>query len=484
MESDRSVLRIGGRPDLINLFWAVVLLVALAGATAYTYFRHRRVLLVVALHNGLWGLALALIGTPLIAYKDASTEAWLTLAAGLIFFNVGAWCATWFSRPPASGEAAPTFTAANAPLMSRPVLLTLTGLYAVAVLWYLVSIAARFGLLALVLDSSAVRGVSGVSYLEAIPFPVRVLLLYLGPLLFVAFGTRWSIAPALPLWLRLTTMAVLAVSMLALLQRANMFMAILWLAAMLLTAASSVTRDPLDAPTGRRRRMTPTQTAVAGIAVLAVVGLVGFLGVGALLKKNGEQAIATGSVSQPLAASGLTDPYVYFTAGVPAFLQLVDSDNHEWPPAHEQVLGSANKVGAYNPQTWGAVTFGPIVRFIPGIPQWPGIVPFVDTGVYTNVFTWLEPFYRDFRWPGVVLGTALLGWITAAAYGRRARSPRMFWIQAALISTIPLATFALKVNTITFLVGVAIVWALTLPWARMALWARNLFTAGSGSARS
>ena len=454
---------------MINLFWAAVLVVVLAAATVYSYYRHRAVFLVVLLHNGLWGVAIALVGTPLIDYKDSSTGAWLTLAAGLVFFNVGAWCATWLARRrgPAGLAVSPS-AAVNTPLLSRRLLVTLSAVYAAAVVYYLTAIALRFGLLTLVLDSSAIRGASGISYLEAIPFPVRVLLLYLGPFLFVAYGARWSIAPPMPLWVRIAAMVALALSMLALLQRTNLFMAILWLAAMLLTAASSVDRRaPREAPASGRWRPTAAQSALGGIAVLAIVGLVAFLGVGALLKKNGEQAIAGGAVSQPLASSGLTDPYVYFTAGIPAFLQLVDSDNHEWPPEHERVLGGPNAVGVYNPQTWGLVTFAPVVRLVPGLPQWPGIVPFVDTGVQTNVFTWLEPFYRDFRLPGVIVGTALLGWAMAAAYRRRERSARMFWIQAALLSTIPLATFALKVNTTAFATGVAIVVLLTLPWARI-----------------
>jgi len=199
------------------------------------------------------------------------------------------------------------------------------------------------------------------------------------------------------------------------------------------------------------------------VVALGLIAFIAFQAVGGALGKTGQQALSTGAVSQPLADSHLSDPFVYYTAGTVAFLQLADSTNESWPPANRP--GGPNIVGDYNPQTWGASTFSPILKAIPGARRWDDIAPFINTGVLTNVYTWLEPFYRDFRAVGVVLGTFLLGLVISVLYRRRAKSARVFWIQAIFISSVFLATFGPKINNTQFISEVLFVLAITANWS-------------------
>ena len=465
-----------------NTTWALILVPALIALSIYTWYFHRGVLLVVICHNVVWAGAIVLVGTNLIRYKEASAQAWLTLAAGLVFFNVGAWFARWpvklWQRSVARNFDARRL---SAPLINRRVLLVVLVVYAAAFGTYLYTISNRFGLATLITDSSSIRGAHGISYLESVPLPARILL-YLGPLLFVIFGYKPAMDRPFPLAVRISAMVVLTVSMLALLQRTNLFMAILWLIALLLTQPRRHnSRDRIvSAPSQGKRRASVSGWSRRARPALAVVALgliafIAFQAVGGALGKTGQEALSTGAVSQPLADSHLSDPFVYYTAGTAAFLQLADSTNESWPPANRP--GGPIIVGDYNPQTWGASTFSPILKTIPGARRWDDIAPFIHTGVLTNVYTWLEPFYRDFRAVGVVLGTFLLGLVISVLYRRRAKSARVFWIQAALISAVFLATFVSKVNNTQFIAEIIFIFLLTKGWPWT--WAKPLVEARS-----
>lgn len=351
--------------------------------------------------------------------------------------------------------------------MSRRTLVVLLAIYAVAFGVYLVNIAVRFGLGALLTDPTSIRGFKDVSYLASVPFAIRVFL-YLGPLLFVIFGYKAAMKNPLPLWLRAVAMILLAATMLALLQRTNLFMGILWLVAVLITQPQQRSTPEVTLPTvssgggepsvrakPRRRRV------VLAIVGCVVVAFIGFQGLAGALGKTGQQALSSGAVSAPLANSGLTSPFVYYTAGVVAFLRLVDSHNHSWPPAETDV---PRTVGDYNPQTWGASTFAPVLKAIPGAQPWDAIAPFIDTAVLTNVYTWLEPYYRDFRLSGVIIAMFILGLLITSLYQRRAGSSRSFWLQGAFLSTVFLATFVTKINNTLFLSELVFVVLLTMRW--------------------
>ena len=301
-----------------------------------------------------------------------------------------------------------------------------------------------------------------MSYLQSIPLPVRILL-YLGPVLFVVFGFREALDKPFPMVVRLFAMALLATSMLALLQRTNLFMGILWLVAMLITRESSILGGVRDRTIPELKAGAPpsrmSRTAVTvSIVFLVLSSLLAFQVVAGFLNKNGQQALSAGTVSTELQSSGLTSPFIYYTGGTIAFLQLTDSQNASWPPPFRP---DAMAIGDYNPQTWGAATLSPVLKALPVVRPWNPIAPFIDTGVLTNVYTWLEPFYRDFRIPGVVVAMLLMGWIATRLHDRRFQSPRMFWLQGAVLSSVFLAPFVTKVVDTLFIAELIFIVLLT-----------------------
>jgi oligosaccharide repeat unit polymerase len=246
--------------------------------------------------------------------------------------------------------------------------------------------------------------------------------------------------------------------MLAMLQRTNLFMAVLWYLAYIMSKHQEKvapykpkTVREIGASTALRQPVRPNK----GLVVVAIAGafvlLLAFQLMGSALGKTGQQALSTGRVTPVLEASGFSNVYVYATAGVPAFLKLVDSPNDHWPP--ERIPGG-QIVGDYNPQTFGSATLGPLARFIPETRDWNPIAPFMNIGILTNVFTWYEHPYRDFRLGGVVAFSFVMGFMSTRMFTRRFRSPQLFWIQAAFFSTLFLSTFVAKTGTAIFWTGI------------------------------
>lgn len=431
-----------------NWIWALIVLLLLAGMTFFTTRLNKRATFVSALHNGIWGGAIALLGTNLIAYDTAGTSAWFTLILGLVGFNAGVWASSLLA--PATPQ---TTNRENQPvalhLVSRRTLLVVSFVYAAAFTYYLVAIQLRFGIAAIIFDPVSIRASRDPSYLEALPLAVRILL-YLGPLLFAIYGFKPAVERPLPIWLRIFGLSILTLSMLAMLQRTNFFMGLLLLVTLLLTQPGLLSPGRFSRwkestassrVSSRLGRYSPKIRLVASVLVVGLAAFGAFQIVGGALQKTGVQASSTGAVSPVLETLGLVSPYGYYTSGVAAFLQLASSTNEEYPPGDSDGL---RLVGDYNPQTWGAGTFAPIVRFIPGVGQLPANSAFIETPVLTNVFTWLEDFYRDFRGAGVFVGTLVVGFVVSALYVRRDYSARAFWLQGVLISPIFLATFAPK----------------------------------------
>jgi hypothetical protein len=447
-----------------NTAWTLILVAVLVAASAYSWFFHRQRFLVIAYHNVVWIGALLLIGSELIHFKESATGSWLMLAAGLVAFNAGVWLSTWidrFRKQPMDDVEGPV-PAARVMIVTRRTLWFMFAVYAVGFASYLINIQVRFGLDKLIFDPAPIRAEG--TYLESVPLPLR-LLLYLAPLLFAIVGVKDAVDVPLPLALRITLMVALLASMATLLQRTNIFMAILLLVAVLLTRG--LVRKNERAKAGGDRKQVVRLIAI--IAICGIVALGAFEAIAVSLGKNGEQALSTGAVSPQLAQSGLTSPVVYYTAGTVALLQLMQSTNPDWPPEH--VVGQPDVVGDYNPQTWGVVTFAPIVKLLPFVEPWSSDA-YMDTGVATNVYTWLSPFYRDFRLVGLILGPLLLGWVAGTLFTRRFQSTRIFWIQAVVLSVIFMGPFAAKYNDTLVLSEVLLIVVLTLRWP--AWWRRFL----------
>ncbi|QIK84267.1 oligosaccharide repeat unit polymerase [Sanguibacter sp. HDW7] len=401
--------------------------------------RPGRVLPLVA-HNLVWAAAYLVVGSELIHYSPISIRAWFVLVSGAVAFNVGY---LLFTRPRrgadetvagSSDESGPPDIA----LVGRRGLLALLVAYSLGFGLYVVTIMRHFGLMTLLLNPTAVRGAAD-GYLALVPAWARVLL-FLGPLVFALVAVRPAVRNSLPLAWRVLLLAYLAASMLALLQRTNLFLALLWtISVFLFTARTQSADSDTDLAALRRARIRRRVFAVGAVAI-ALGGFAGFQVVAGALGKDGGQAVSSGAVSEALAGTGLTSVVTYATGGIPAFSQLVESDNHEWPdPA--RLASPGLHTGDYNPQTWGGATFEPFVRIIPIVRPWESIAAFVEIPFYFNVYTWYETLYRDFRSAGVIVGMLALGAAAAATYVRRFRSVTAYWVGSYLVALIFLCTF-------------------------------------------
>ncbi len=436
-----------------NALAALVLVPVLLGLAALVQRLEPKGALPVIVHNLLWALTILLVGSDLIEYRQASVGAWGTLFVGLLFFNVGAVVGAAFARQ--RSRSLPLFDIedrAPAGLITVRGLLVLLGLYGVGFTVYLYVIHTRFGLLTLITNPTVIRA-APESYLASVPLWAR-LLLYIGPMLFALLLLRGGIIGELKLTTKVLLLAGLALSMVALLQRTNLFIGAMWgVAALLMSPPRWLARTSVDlggaAPATRGRRLP----AVGALALVTVGLLLAFQVIGGALGKSGNSSDGSGQVSPILQSTGTTAPFRYLTTGVPAFLLLTESTNDSWPPTD---IGRV-VYGDYNPQTWGAATFEPIVSLVPGMRPWNPVNAFVDVGVLTNVFTWLEPFYRDFRVPGVAVGALLLGILITYLHATRHWSPRRFWIAALFLSTVFLSTFVTKINSTPYLFAIILV---------------------------
>lgn len=439
-----------------NSVWAIFISAILAVFIVIGRVVNRDGSRVLFYHNIVWISALLLLATNLIAYDEGSPTAWLVLLCGLLSFNVASLLAFAPSR-----SATLSFTnlqTQSTPLVSRSFLFTATAIYFVAFSVYIYSLSTFYGLDTLLTNPGSLRAMSldGESYLSRTPFLAR-LGLNLGPVLLVVFAVPKSVSVPLAPALRAVMVVVLGLTMLAMLQRTNLFMAILWYVACFISSRRAKSSGPGVEP--RRRVLDPIELKrrrrfATAMVVGPLILFLSFQFVGGALGKKGQQALSSGRVNSGLAASGLTDIYGYTTSGVPAFLKLVDSQNTRSPaePVPGQMI-----VGDYNPQTYGMATFSPLLERIPGIPHWNPIAPFIDIGVLTNVFTWFELPYRDFRLIGVGVYGFLGGFLTSRLFVMRFRSSRIFWIQSAFFSTVFLSIFVAKTSTAIFWTGIIFV---------------------------
>lgn len=399
------------------------------------------------LHNAVWAGALLIVGSGLMRYTPMSGYAWLLIASAILAFNIGVAIAGARSKY-RSGNPVPIVTAK--PLLTRRMYRTLILGFSVGFTVYLVTIGNNYGLATLIRNPASIRGYTDVTYLEAFPLYGK-LLFYLGPLcliltIFPEFvqGLRKS-----PLVWRLAIMVYLAAAQVAALQRTNIFIAIVWTVGLLILRLRNQDAD------GQPRRVTPKR--VVSLTVAAIFGFIVFQSLALALGKEGTNNTAITSVVDPrLRNSPALSVMGYASSGVVAFGKLTDSQNTEWPPA----LSRGPVYGDYNPQTWGAATLAGPLKLIPGIRHWNEIGPFVFLPMPTNVYTWLDPWYRDFRWLGVLCGPFIAGAIIGSFAKRRHHSPEAMLAAGLLIGFSILTTFANKYMSVMTIVIYFALWFL------------------------
>ncbi|PNI10531.1 hypothetical protein CXX84_03515 [Arthrobacter sp. AFG7.2] len=437
-----------------NTLWSLAVIAVLAGFIVLGRLINRDGSRVMLWHNVVWIFVLALLATNLMAYYEASATSWLVLIVGLVAFNIAALLAFSLSDDSKHSILVPETVA---PVISRSFLYAATAIYFAAFAVYLNVISNTYGLDVLVSDPGSIRALplDGESYLSKTPLLAR-LGLNLGPVLLVIYAVRSAVPIPLNIWFRVAMLAAISISMIAMLQRTNFFIAVLWYLAYLLSQRSArhgqTSGNALAASRSNRQVRNPKALLGFILGPLALFGSFQFLG--NALGKAGNQDIYSGRVNDVLVSSGLADIFSYATGGIPAFLQLVESENFRRPP--ETPPGTL-LIGDYNPQTYGTASLGPIAELIPGVPTWDPIAPFIDVGFLTNVFTWYELPFRDFRLLGVFVYAALLGFGLTWMFIRRFKSPTIFWVQSALFSTVFLSVFIAKTSTVIFWTGIIFV---------------------------
>lgn len=405
--------------------YAAILAALLVMVTATVVFTgtHRR--LPVLMHNGAWIFALVTIASGLVRYTPASVYAWVLLTAGIALFNVGVFIASAIHpkpRPPLKDARAPA-------LLSRRSFYILLSLYAAGILFYITTIATRFGLGTFLSNPQLIRG---SDYLITLPLPAK-LLIYLGPLLLVVLADKRLIQPSLSGVTRVVLSLLVLISMASQLQRVLIFIAVLWVLGTLLLREPE--RRPQRTEWSRRGKRVQVIVAVA-------LAIVAFQVIGGLLGKTTLQSAAVRSAMSPsLATSPLAGLAIYGSSSVSAFSQMVESDLTAFPPPADPRIGGGAVYGPYNPHTWGAATFGSLLKIFPIAKPFPND-PFVGVPFPTNTYTWLAPFYRDFREPGILLLSFAFG-VTLGELARRKDGSAASMLLAGLfLGTTALATFA------------------------------------------
>jgi hypothetical protein len=421
---------------LVVLAWSLVTLPARNGA-----------MLPATLHNGAWVIALLIMGSGVMNYDPLSDYAWLVIASSIFAFNLAILMGGGArSRPLAASNDETEIR--TAPLVTFGQYRFLTVLFSLGFGIYLVTIADSFGLTTLVTNPAAIRGYSTVSYMEAFPIYGKVLF-YLGPLCLILTLFPQYVDGLKGRRSRLPLALYFAGAQVATLQRTNLFVCLVWAGGLIMLTL--LHPDPVTGGVrinGRR---------LVALLAAVIVGLAVFQGLAVALGKTGNNNAAITSVVDPaLQNSPLTGVLHYASSGVPAFGKLVESTNSDWPPAES----SGPIYGDYNPQTWGLATFAGPLKLVPGIPHWQEIAPFIYLPLPTNVYTWLEPWYRDFRAAGVMVGSFLLGLVVSSVARRRYLSPEAMLLAGLLVGFTALATFVNRYMSVMSIVLYAAIWAL------------------------
>lgn len=413
--------------------YALILTFVLGGWTWFLHLAGQLRRAPLAIHNLAWTLSLAIVGSRILHYTPDSGYTWVLITGGIVTFNI-AMLLPAALRSPAGGAVTKVGLEA---VVSRSGFVYLLGGYTLGFALYLRKIASVFGISALISDPSNVRAKAD---LVIGTFPLYgKLLIYLGPLLLILILNQWAVIPVLARRWRVIILVLLMVSFLATLQRTNLFEALAWELAVLVLRPTPIRSMLVSGRECIRHAVPrPRQRRLVTLIALIVIGVASFQFLGNILQKNGSNDTELQANASPLIrGTQWASLFEYASAGIPAFSNLVESQNHASPPG-----GPGPKLGDYNPQTWGRATFQTFLKAVPVVPAWDPVGPFTREPFGGNVYTWFEPYFRDFRAPGVIVLTFLSGLMVAAANCRRFRNGAWMLIAAVLVGMTAFAPFA------------------------------------------
>lgn len=372
-------------------------------------------------HNLPWIVSLGVAGSGLILYARVSPYAIGLMSVGILSFNLG----TAMGGRSRGGETA--VDRQHVPLLSFKQYVALWVIFLLGTAELFLTINRLFGWRALVFDSYLIRQYSDVSYLQQFPLWGKFAF-YLGPLIFALTMNSRTVSQLskFPRWVRWLLLGLLVTAQSIALQRTNIFVGLILGLALLLFGQFQ-----------ERRRKGIGGRALRQLALSGVVALGVFLVIGGATGTSGSALGDTPYVSPALSSSGLSSPLLYGSSGPVAFGRLTESTLDEWPALN----APPPLYGDYNPTTWGAASFQAVLKIVPIARLWPQIGPFTNIPVVTNVYTWLEPWYRDYRVAGVVFFPFLIGQLASRAAIRSSLSQGDQLLAALFVACILWAPF-------------------------------------------
>ena len=397
---------------------AAALLTAGAKATRTSMLRRGTPIDVLALFFVPWAIVLLAFAIPLIDYSTTPVSAWLLLYGSLGTTALGCLAAQRVVR----GRGSPIGAAAAATALRSTIdARRLRALWLVCALLGLVG----FGLFldavdeildwsAVITDPENVRGVRADSPEFDRAYGVGKVLIYFNQMAFIlwtiglrsgAFSARWT-------WIRLAGWASI-LPFLFTVDRSVLFSLLLW-------AALVHALWPMAVSWRRFFAVVCLGTVTAAICFTAIGNRYG----GSL----GDHPEITPHLTTR-AVDPVVIPYLYLTANIPTFGQLVTDE--------------------LAPVTYGQMTTLPLVKLghAAGIP---GTSP-IGTGVFYPIpfesfsnYGWLGTFWLDFRAAGVLLLAAGVGFAATFAHARFVRAPSiaLLWITSLFFYVILFSPFA------------------------------------------
>lgn len=385
----------------------------------------------VVVYGAIWLCTISAYLLPVIAYTSVSVQTWVAIAGSFVAFVSGCVLVEAWSR---RGTRRPRPGDAGIPIDRKR-------------LEFAIAVAALIGTLGLAGYIRAINQTVGLSHFLSSPhlirqaqatdayqqvFGIAKFLDYLNfavfPLCvfyFVAFrgsAHRWILLLCVP-----ATVAILLS-----LDRTQPFFVIVWSLATYLLLVGE-------------RHFTIRSLLVFGGA--AAFLLVVFLGVASYVGKTSENNPALRAASKlPKELAPLLVPYSYLTASIPTLEKYID----------------VNPPGQYR----GAFTLLPLTKIVSGYlgqhASPPEIGAFYDVPFPFNASTYLNVYYSDFGWPGLVLAPFVIGAAGTALYTRVSAAPSFLNIYsyALLCYAILLSVFANKLVS-TFVWEMAAVGVLT-----------------------
>ncbi|MDJ0837628.1 MAG: O-antigen polymerase [Acidobacteriota bacterium] len=328
-----------------------------------------------AVYNFFWAFSLGMLSLEMVAFDPLRGGVWEVIGISWLMFMGGSFAVLAYGLVrPAWANAPPRFEHLDRTRFER----ALKVLFAIGILGFLIQVVnlqMSLGFGAFLTDPQMVREQhSNVKYLGFFNI-LNVANFALGTAYLALYKKPRKWVYLILIWAIMTTLVTT--------DRTRFFYMVIWGFFVLVYMQRRVNLEP--------------RMIMAGVGTLLV--LLGFFVVIAKVYKKEAFDDNMEFVRVPREYAALVDPYIYLTGSYPV-LQAFLEDKHE--------------------HTHGMYTFGPVVKFIelvtPEIERAELVGKFYRVPIELNACTYLEPFYKDFGFLGIVLCPLFLGVLCTWSY--------------------------------------------------------------------